>query len=215
MVLSFFLLIILLILGLIFSKIKINVKKLYFNLPRKQFQKNEYWIDVGVYLFGKVKIFGIEFQDNLVKIMGLKITDKTIKNSRFYKNIAKPEIKEFDKKILIENVKKIYVKFEKLNLDLSLGTDSTLVTSFLIFAVSTVISLIVKKGVTKYNPRKHKFKITPKYENYNVLNINLDCVISLKTSNIVRILLYLNKISKQNRNTDELINKNKHYPGYV
>jgi hypothetical protein len=94
-----------------------------------------------------------------------------------------------------------------------LGTDSTLITSFLIFAVSTVISLIVKKGVSKYNPRKHGFIITPKYENGNLLNIDLSCVISLKTFNLIEMFMYINKSAKENTSKDTLINK--HYPGYV
>lgn len=217
-VLSFlFFIILFLTFGLIFSKIKINVKKLDFKMFRNELFEKDYLIDIGIYLFGKIRILGITFRDNNMKFVGRNLKLDNIKKSKLYKNLEQSDIKEIDKKVLIDNIKNLNLKFEKFNLDLSLGTDSTLITSFLIFVVSTVISLIVQKGVSKYNPKKHSFIITPRYENCNLVNMDLKCILAVKTKNIVKILKYISESYKTNANTNEdtIINKNKHYPGYV
>lgn len=217
-VLSFlFLIILFFVLGLVFSKIKINVKKLDFKMFRNELFEKDYLVNIGIYLFGKIKVFGITFKDNNMQFMGKNLNLENIKRSKFYKNFEQSDIKDLDRKTIIDKIKNLNLRFEKFNLDLSLGTDSTLITSFLIFAVSTIISLIVKKGVSKYNPKKHRFIITPRYENCNLANIYLECILSVKTTNIVKIFMYINKISKdkERANKDTLINKKKHYPGYV
>lgn len=217
-VLSFlFLIILFLVFGLFFSKIKINVKKLDLKIYRNELFEKDYLVNIGIYLFGKIKIFGITFKDNNMRFMGKNLNLENIKKSKLYKNFKQSDLKDLDRKTIIKEIKNLNLRFEKLNLDLSLGTDSTLITSFLIFAVSTIISLIVKKGVSKYNPKKHSFIITPRYENCNLINIDLECILAIKTINIAKIFIYINKISKdkQRANKDTLINKKKHYPGYV
>ena len=72
------------------------------------------------------------------------------------------------------------MRFEKVNLNVRLGTESTLITSFLTFAISTAISFILQKGITKYNPNKHKFIITPLYENRDNIAVYLDLIASFK-----------------------------------
>lgn len=218
LVLSFFILIILfLVFGLFFSKVKINIKKFYFVMSPNETHKNEYLINIGIYLFGKIKIFGINLSNDAIKLMGKKISYQKIKNTKFYKEIVKPDADDLDKKELLDYMKNLYIKFEKFNLNLTLGTDSTLITSFLIFAVSTIISFILKKGISKYNAKKHSFIITPKYENYNLINANLNCIIAFKTSKMIKILIYLNKIArtKDKMKKDTLLDKKKHSPGYV
>ena len=218
LVLSFFIFIIVFfVFGLIFSKIKIKVKKINFEMFRSKLFKNDYCINAGIYLYGKIKFLSVNFENNYIKMFGRKINVRNIKMNKFYKNIMKTDMREIDKKEIINNFKNLNVKFEKFNLNLDLGTDSTLVTSFLIFVVSTIVSIIVKKGVTRYNPKKHSFIITPRYENYNLIKIDLNCILSFKTLNVLKMIWKINKIAKNKQKTIEsrLINKNKQYPGYV
>ena len=88
------------------------------------------------------------------------------------------------------------MKFEKINLNMKFGTDSTLITSFLTFIVSTLISFLIQKSVTKYKPNKHKFIITPMYENRNSIKIFLELIASFKLRNIIKVLYDLNNLSK-------------------
>lgn len=216
LVLSFFVLIIaLFVLGLFFSKIKLNIKKCNVEMYRNQIFEKAYEIELGLYLFGKFKFINIKFKDEKLKIMGKRMNYEKIKSSKILKKIMKKDFQELDKKEIVNNLKKLNLKFEKFNMDLNLGTDSTLVTSFLIFAVSTIVSLIIKRGVTKYNPNKYSFSITPRYENYNLLKIDFNCILSVKTLKFVKTIHYINKPEKSKKVDNGLIHKKKHYPGYV
>jgi hypothetical protein len=197
LVLSFFIIFLLIfILGIYFGKLKINIKNLEFEMNGKVKSKNTYKINVGIYLFGTLKILGVSFEENALLIFGKRITYQKIKNTKFYKEMIKKDVSEFDKKLLSDNIKTLNMKFEKVNLNAKLGTDSTLITSFLTFAVSTGVSFIIQKSITKYNPNKHKFIITPMYENRNSINIFLELIASFKLRNIIKVIYELNNLSK-------------------
>lgn len=218
LVLSFFVFIIaFFILGVFFAKVKINVKKIHLKMTKNELYENDYCINIGIYLYGKIKIFGVNFKDNDIKIMGKKINSLSRIKDKIYSKIIKSNFENIDRKIITHNIKDLNLKFEKFHLDLSLGTDSTLITSFFIFVIATVVSIIVKKGVSRYNPKKHSFIITPKYENYILLNIDLNSIISIKMSNIIKMIIKISRMTKNKELKSEgnLINKKKHYPGYV
>jgi len=188
------------ILGLFFSKLKIVVKKLDFEMIEKVNSKKDYEVKIGIYLYGKIKIFGIVIEEDGVKIFGQKISYRRIKKSKFYENMMKEDIAQIDKSIIKDNIKTLNMKFEKVNLNLKLGTDSTLITSFLTFAVSTAVSFIIQKSVTKYNPKKHKFIITPLYENRMNINVFLELIASFNVKDIIKVLYHLNNLSKVEHN---------------
>ena len=216
LVLSFFVFImIFFIVGLFFGKIKLNIKNVHFKMTQNQVYEKDYCINFGIYLFGKIKVFSLNFKDNKIKVMGKRIKSVDMLKEKIYEQMVKSNFEKFDRKVISANIKDVNLKFEKFNLNLSLGTDSTLITSFFIFVISTLVSIIVKKGVSKYNPKKHSFIITPKYENYILLNVDLNSIISVKISDIINVILKINKIAKDKEFKNNLINKNKQYPGYV
>ena len=197
LVLSFFVMFVFVFaLGIYFGKLKVNIERLDFEMNGKIKSKNDYEINVGVYLFGILRILGFTIEEDGVKVLGKKILYKNLKKGKTYRNIINRDISNFDKKLITGNIKKLDIKFDKVNLNLKLGSDSTLITSFLTFIVSTFVSFIIQKSVTKYNPNKHKFIITPMYENRNVIRIFLELVISLKIKNVVKVLNELNNLSK-------------------
>lgn len=216
LVLSFFVILFFLF-GIFFSKIKINVKNLNFEMSRNEKCKNNFCINFGIFLYGKIKISSVNFENNNIKVFGRKINIEKLKEGYLLERIKKIKMQEINKKEAISSFKNMSLKFEQFNLNLDLGTDSTLITSFLIFVIATIVSLIVKKGVTKYNPNKHSFTITPRYENCNLIKLDLNFILSLETRNIIKTIFYFNKISKKEEkaNKNRLINEKKHYPSYV
>jgi hypothetical protein len=197
LVLSFFIIFLLILgLGIYFGKLKVNIKNLEFEMNGKVKSKNTYKINVGIYLFGTLKMFGISFEENALRILGKKINYREIKQTKVYKDMIKKDVSEFDRKLLTDNIKTLNMKFEKINLNAKLGTDSTLITSFLTFAVSTGVSFVIQKSINKYNPNKHKFIITPMYENRNSINIFLELIASFKLKNVIKVIYELNKLSK-------------------
>ena len=197
-VLSFFILFLILFisLGIVFSKLKIVVNSLEFEMNGKVKAKNNYQIRVGLYLYGKLKIIGITFEEDKIKFLNFSITYKNLKQTKFFQNMIRKDAIELDKQVLKDNIKLLSMRFEKVNLNVRLGTESTLITSFLTFAISTAISFILQKGITKYNPNKHKFIITPLYENRDNIAVYVDLIASFKFVNIVKVLFELNKLSK-------------------
>lgn len=182
-VLSFFILFLILFisLGIVFSKLKIVVNSLEFEMNGKVKAKNNYQIRVGLYLYGKLKIIGITFEEDKIKFLNFSITYKNLKQTKFFQNMIRKDAIELDKQVLKDNIKLLSMRFEKVNLNVRLGTESTLITSFLTFAISTAISFILQKGITKYNPNKHKFIITPLYENRDNIAVYLDLIASLNS----------------------------------
>ena len=178
-VLSFFILFLILFisLGIVFSKLKIVVNSLEFEMNGKVKAKNNYQIRVGLYLYGKLKIIGITFEEDKIKFLNFSITYKNLKQTKFFQNMIRKDAIELDKQVLKDNIKLLSMRFEKVNLNVRLGTESTLITSFLTFAISTAISFILQKGITKYNPNKHKFIITPLYENRDNIAVYLDLIV--------------------------------------
>ena len=199
MVLSFFFLffIMFIFFGIIFSKLKFIVKELEFEMNDRKKKKNNYEIKIGLYLYGKLKIIGITLEEDGIKVLNFKFKYETLKKTRFYRDMVKKDAIELDKQVLKDNIKLLVMKFEKVNLNVKLSTESTLITSFLTFAVSTVISFILQKGITKYNPKKHKFIITPLYENRDNIAVYLELIASFKFINIIKVLVELNNLSKK------------------
>lgn len=192
---SFFVLILIIfIFGIISSKLKIVVKKLDFAMQEKVKSKNDYEIKLGIYLFGKIKIFGVSITDEKLN---------KLKKTKMYNDMLKKEVNVLDREILTDNIKCLDTKLEKVNLNVKLGTDSTLITSFLTFVVSTAVSFVLQKGITKYNPKKHKFIITPLYENRNNIEIYLELVASFKMRNVIKVLSNLNNLSKMEQNKNK------------
>lgn len=197
LVLSFFIIILIIFcLGIYFGKLKINVKKIDFEMNGKVKSKNDYEINIGIYWFGILKMMGISVEEDGFKVLGKKFLYEKMKKGKTYQNIVNRDIKEFNKELITGNIKRLDMKFDKVNLNLKLGADSTLITSFLTFIISTCVSFIIQKSVTKYNPNRHKFIITPMYENKNVIQVFLELIVSLKIKNVVKVLHELNNLSK-------------------
>lgn len=196
-VLSFFVIfLIFFILGIYFSKLKIIVNKMEFEMNGNVKSKEDYEIKIGIYLFGIIKIFGIVLAENNLRFLNIKIPYRKIKRTKIYNEMIKKDAIDFDRKLLKDKIKNLSMKFEKINLNMKFGTDSTLITSFLTFIVSTLISFLIQKSVTKYKPNKHKFIITPMYENRNSIKIFLELIASFKLRNIIKVLYDLNNLSK-------------------
>lgn len=196
-VLSFFVVFLtFLVLGIYFSKLKIVVKKIEFEMNEKVKSKKDYEIKVGIYLFGIIKVFGIVLEENNLRFLNFKIPYRKLKRTKIYNEMIKKDAIELDNKILKDKIRILDMKFEKLNLNMKFGTDSTLITSFLTFIVSTLVSFVIQKSVTKYKPNKHKFIITPMYENRNSIKIFLELIASFKLRNIIKVLYDLNNLSK-------------------
>lgn len=197
LVLSFFVIFLIIFsIGIYFGELKLNIKSFNFEMNEKVKSKNEYKISIGIYWFKVLKILQISIEEDGIRILGKKILYKELKKGKTYKSIINRDVSTLNREVLLGNIKKLDMKFNAINLKLKLGTDSTLLTSFLTFITATLISFVIQKGVTQYSPNKHKFIITPMYENRNMVQLFLELMLSLKIKNIVKVANELNNLSK-------------------
>lgn len=193
MILVFFIICILVVMLIIMSTISIRVDKLQIS-NYNTFNKLEY--DYIVYwellFFNRLKILSIRIDKN--KIEELKLNQKVQKIK--LKNMRK----ELTSKDMIKDIiKELKIELAKLNLDLKIGTEDVIITSGIIVLLSSLIGIIIAKFIRKYDKEKYKYQICPVYQNKNLINLNLNCIIKVKMVHIIYIIYVFVKKGRVNK----------------
>lgn len=180
---------ILLILSLIFSKIRLNLKdfNFYYYSEKNKYVKFNFKIELYLFYIFKVDLFSIDE-------VGIKKYNKNIAHINIF-NI-KEKIDDLLKKyvnINIDNLKKL--KLERLNLDGNIGFRSAILTGYSIAILSTLFSFIISKSNINNDLKNYDFRFEPVYLNLNIIDIKGKCIIS---SNLIHIL-YVTKKQKIRR----------------
>lgn len=191
-ILLFFLFVIIFILGIIFSKVKIKLQTTQ-NLTENSKDKFNFKIIIYIFLFYKVKL--IKFT----------IDSKKRKNKKSNKKQFK-----YDKDI-IEILKDSKLRLEQLWLEVNLDTQSILITTFLTVIISTIVSSLLTFNIKSINYKKCNYKINPLYQNKNLINFRLDCMI---VGDFVHISTIAYKLFKKVRNDKYGRTSNRRAYGY-
>ena len=184
------------VLGIIFSNLELDIEEcdISYNIDSpKRFNIKKLKVNIKLYLFKRIKVLKIKIHKNYCEIYKMKINLNVLKKLKdddergiwyIFKNIweLKPEIKN--------------IKFEIIG-----GTEDTLVTTFLIPIVSTIIFPIISKNMKQNNNNdNHKnelsncnIKIIPRYINTNNLTLRGNLQIDFDT---IRTLLFIRKHRK-------------------
>lgn len=184
---------VILILLLFLSTIRINVNKLKLSNIDNNYGENikDYSINISMSLFNKIKWISVNLNDKKIK----KIQNKmNIKKIDFKK--LKGDFKPDDIKLL----KKIKVKIAYLELLARIGVNDVVATSFIIFAITMIISLLLPHVIEEYKDKKYNYKILPLYLNRNAYEIKLDCIIEVKMVHIINIVYVFLKKRRVDRN---------------
>lgn len=194
----FIILILCIVLLLLFSKIKIQVINFYFSSEKKEntHLNKDYKILVYIYVLGIVPILKINITRN--KLEKLKIKEK-IENIDF-KLLKDNNNFDID---FIKAIKTIKLDIKKISLQISLGTENAFLTSMIIPAISTIISIVLNKKVKDYN--KQIFIINPVYIDKNIVNISLNGIFEMKMIHIINTVCTLNirrRVSKHVRTSN-------------
>lgn len=190
MILVFFIFLFI-ILGLFFSKISIDICNL--KLDNKSAKINaEFLIKLKLKLYGLIPILTIKLNEIGINILGLKITYTKIFESKILEKIFKREIKKVKNNFKIESIKVLKPDLENINLKLSLGTESFLLTTILVFFVSTFLSFSLKNTIKKFDKEKYKYIIKPDFEEKNKLFLEMKGIFKIKTSNIIECVKLYN-----------------------
>ncbi|MCI8277777.1 MAG: hypothetical protein HFJ46_07750 [Clostridia bacterium] len=204
----------LLILGLVFSKIIIDVEE--FNVSNKRdnifnIYFNGLKINVKIYLFKILKIASIKINKEGIEIFGIKIGIDKI-----YKIESKDKIYNQFKQI-IKTIKDNYKNLEFIRLKpnlkrfkmrLNVGTENATITSFLVFIISMGLTYALKKSINRYSEEKYNYQILPVYSNTNHFYLDLNSKLSFNTFNL---LLFIKKYEKIKNNVGILKLENRNF----
>lgn len=181
------------IIGLIFSKINVDVKKVDITYNKKLYV-NDLEILIYIYVLNKVKIVKIKFYKDYLQILGLKLQYRFIKKFKFARNAYNNLNKKFFK--ILRNRRKLDMQTLKLevnkcNLFLKLGTMSQVLTIFSIPLISTIITFFLRNSTNNDNIKKYSYKIIPEYSGRNIFNIKLDTNFEFET---IKLIIFLKKL---------------------
>lgn len=181
-----------LILILLLSSIKINIVHFGFNNLKKEMLE-DYLIKVSFNLFGKFKY------------LSLKIDKEKIQKWNLIKKVESLDFKKVKQDIELtkEDWKQIRNKkpnLEEFNLRIEIGTEDAVITSGIVFVLSMLASILFRVLVEDFKQEKHKFEITPFYQNQNRINLKLNCIINVKMVHIINILYILMKKRRVDNN---------------
>lgn len=169
----------------IFTTIQVHIN-MKIEMPQKEGRNvnNEYEITVKLYAFEKINYLKLDItKDQLER----KLVQKNIQKMK--KKIEKNKDK-FDIK-LISKIKKVNMKVQKINLKVNLGIEDAALNAIIVGILSgvtgTIIGILSKKGILSIENSKNQiyWKITPIYQNKNLLNIDLNSIISFKLIHII------------------------------
>ena len=157
--------------------IKLEIENLKISLPRirKKITNNDNKVSLKIYILKKIKVAEI----NLKKV---DLKNETLKNQ--FKGV-KFNLDTID---FLKNVNYI---IEKLNLKCNIGVKDAAITAVTVGIIYMIISNFLSDRIQ--NVENIEYEVVPVYNNRNILNVELDSIISIKMENIIDIIRYMKK----------------------
>ncbi len=192
-----------------YSSIRISIINLEIDTDNKDII-SDYQVEVDIYFLKKIRIMKFTVNEKKVKKLQNSKFIKRISNINFGRVTKRLEKRLQDKvmldyknfnilnfvKVLSKEIKPEILKFK---LNLKIGVEDIMVTTYAIPIISTLISFILRltvKDVDLKNKRKdYYYKIEPIY-NKNIINLRLNCIINVKIVHIINII-YIFLIKKR------------------
>lgn len=187
LVLLFFCIILSIIISIILlltlSTIKLNVKNIKIsNLEgrcKKEKLEKSAEVYLELYIFGKIKILKIKINKRLIKKLNSKNNKQNIEKSA----------KLLKKVNILEIIKLLKIKTEKFNLNANIGTEEVTLTVLIITIISSILGNLFRTADNK----NINYRIMPMYQYGNIINLRLNCIISVKMIHIIYIIYILFK----------------------
>jgi len=169
-----FLILIIIFFIIIYSTVKIEINEKSIDSYSK-LRNLEYIISIN--LFNKIKLISFKIANSKIDKKS-KISKKAFRNRNgLFKFIFKKNI----------------IKIEKLKLDLKVGTEDAIFTSYIVSIISIIISTLIAKKVYNFSEEKYKYLVTPLYIQRNAFNLSINCIISIKLVHIIYMIYVLNR----------------------
>ena len=167
------------------SSAKLEIKKLHI-LNEEGKLKVEFVLDIGIYFLNKIQL--IKFTIDNYKIQNLLQSGKLDIN-KFRQN----EAINID---VLKSLKYHDFTIEYFKIEGYFSTFDAVLSSWIYAFINSIIPILIARRINgKYINELQFLNI-----NQNIININLNCIISVKMVNIINILHYLKKKGGKNNN---------------
>lgn len=183
---------------LITSTIKIKIENLKLgNIAEKS---GEYKILIQIYFLNKIKIFSI------------KLNNERMRKIYSNKKLEQIDLRKVKQTIPInietlKIIKGLKLKIESLKLEINVGIEDAIITSYTVAIIASLLSIILPHLVKKEDIKKIKYEIKPIY-NALLFNLKLNSIISLK---IVHIIYVIYNLVKKGRDKNERTSNRRPY----
>lgn len=168
---------------LLLSNIKIKVTKLHILKATNKFEI-KFVSKLGLYLLNRIRLFELTIDDDKIKEQyrsGKMDLTKLKYNKQFNKDA-------------IKLLKKIDFTIEELKIKGYIGTENASFTAFVTTFINTIIPILITNKINEYKKENYHYQIDTVYINQNIVNLEFNCIISIKIVHIINILyIYLKK----------------------
>lgn len=204
-----FLFLFLVVMGIIailfFSKIRVEIIDFRFTSQTQRHINKDYKIIIKLCALGIVPVFKIDLTKMKLEKMKVKEKIKKIDFTVFEKNIS------LDKEIL-QMIKKLNILIKKINLHIDIGTENASFTSIIVPAISTIIAIILRKKVKKFE--NQIFMINPIYQNQNLVNLSIKGIFEIKMRHIINVIYIFMKKERGVKKYERTSNRRAYDYGY-
>ena len=187
MLLVFIFIAVFFLLVLLLSEIQIKVNYIKIsNMNNKRKFCWDYLIKLELYLFSKIKLFDIPIYKEKF--------EKSKRWNKLKKEFKKKKDWSFSQnRQIIEQVKKVKPNIDKFSLNLCIGTEDVVATSFAVAFIASSIGIFMGQYIPNFQSEKHYYQINPIYKNENVLDLRFSCIIKAKLVHIIYVIYMFSK----------------------
>lgn len=172
---------------LLLSTIRIEIKNLKVGNKEIESQariKDKYEVKIGVYFLEKIPI------------LWTRLNNQKMRKIYHSKRLEKIDLKKIETKIpfnkqTLQIIKQMKIRITKLNLQIAIGTEDAILTSYLVAIIASVIGILLPHLINKNS--NYYYKVNPLYQNKNEYHICLDSIICIKIVHIIDSMLFLLK----------------------
>lgn len=163
---------------LMLSTIRLEIKQLHISNLEKEL-KVDFILQVAISIFNQFKLIKITIDNEKIKkvLQSGKIDVQKLRNNKTLN------------KDIIKNLKYIKPNIEYFNIEGYFATFNTVLTSSIYAILHAIIPILISSKM------KGKYRNNIKFLNINqnIINMNLNCIISIKMVNIINIIYDLKK----------------------
>lgn len=195
-----------LIILLINSRLQIKIEE--FNVTNISKKKN----NSNLLVLISLRIWGIcwaKFKINKEKLANIYIKEKIKSDNKKMKNNFVENILKIktERKKFVKEIKKAKILLDELELNINIGFENVILTSYVVGAISIIISNVLPHiiNLDNYNKtelkEKYKYSIRPYYQNENLYKVNLNCIFSAKLVHIIYVIYLIKRRVDNNERT--------------